>query len=65
MSEQDLRHAVAGLVEHEHLVAEGAGAAATAALLGARIDDIRDRRVVVILSGSNIDRARLSEILKV
>jgi threonine dehydratase len=65
VSEQDLRHAVAGLVEHEHLVAEGAGAAATAALLGARIDDIRDRRVVVILSGSNIDRARLSEILKV
>jgi threonine dehydratase len=65
VSEQDLRHAVAGLVEHEHLVAEGAGAAATAALLGRRIDDIRGRRAVVIVSGSNIDRARLSEILKV
>jgi threonine dehydratase len=65
VSEGDLRKAVAGLVEHEHLVAEGAGAAATAALLGTRIDGIRDRRVVVILSGSNIDRARLSAILKV
>jgi threonine dehydratase len=63
VSEHDLRHAVAGLVEHEHLVAEGAGAAATAALLGRRIDDIRDRRAAVIVSGSNIDRARLASLL--
>jgi threonine dehydratase len=55
--------AIAGLVEFEHLVAEGAGAAATAALLGKRIDDIRDRRVAVIVSGSNIDRARLASLL--
>ena len=63
VSEDDLRNAVAGLVEHEHLVAEGAGAAATAALLGRRIDDVHDRRVVVIVSGSNIDRARLAALL--
>jgi len=63
VSEHDLRVAVAGLVEHEHLVTEGAGAAATAALLGNRIDDVRDRRVVVIVSGSNIDRARLASLL--
>jgi threonine dehydratase len=63
VSEQDLQRAIAGLLEFEHLVAEGAGAAATAALLGNRIDDVRDRRIAVIVSGSNIDRARLISVL--
>jgi len=44
-------------------VTEGAGAAATAALVGNRIDDVRDRHVAVIVSGSNIDRARLRSLL--
>ena len=65
VKEESLRRAVAGLVEHEHLVAEGAGAAATAAIIDRRVDDIRDRRAVAIVSGSNIDRARLGEILQV
>ena len=38
VSEDDLSAAVVGLVEAEHLVAEGAGAAATAALVGKRVD---------------------------
>ena len=62
VSEQDLRVGIIGLIEHEHLVAEGAGAAAAAALVGHRIDDVRDRRVVAIVSGSNIDRARLASL---
>jgi len=64
VSEEDLQRSIAGLVEFEHLVAEGAGAAATAALLGKQIDDIRDRHVAVIVSGSNIDRARLTSVLR-
>jgi threonine dehydratase len=63
VSEQDLQNAIAGLVEFEHLVAEGAGAAATAALLGSRVEGLSDRRVVAIVSGSNIDRARLTACL--
>ena len=63
VSEDDLQTAVVGLVELEHLVAEGAGAAGVAALVGNRIDDVRDRHVVVIVTGSNIDRARLSSLL--
>jgi threonine dehydratase len=62
VSEGDLASAVAGLVEAEHVIAEGAGAAATAAILGRRID-VRDRRVGVIVSGGNIDRARLKSLL--
>ena len=61
VSEEDLARAIAGLVEAEHLIAEGAGAAATAALVGKRID-VAGRRVGVMLSGSNIDRARLASL---
>jgi threonine dehydratase len=62
VSEQNLAAAIVGLVEAEHLIAEGAGAAATAALIGHRIE-LRDRRVGVIVSGANIDRARLAGLL--
>jgi threonine dehydratase len=62
VSEDDLSAAVVGLVEAEHLIAEGAGATATAALVGQRLD-VKDRRVVVILTGGNIDRARLAALL--
>src|SRR5438874_13550910 len=50
VSEEDLAAAIVGLVDAEHLIAEGAGAAATAALVGKRID-ARDRRVGVVVSG--------------
>jgi threonine dehydratase len=62
VTEDDLSVSIAGLVEHEHLVAEGAGAAGVAALVGDRVD-VRGRRVAVIITGSNIDRARLASLL--
>jgi threonine dehydratase len=62
VSEADLAAAVAGLVAHEHVVAEGAGAAAAAALIGRRID-VRGKRVAVVVSGSNIDQAKLKTVL--
>jgi threonine dehydratase len=59
----EMRDAILGLLEHEHLVAEGAGAAAVAALLAARI--VRPGgRVAVILTGANIDVSRLREMLQ-
>src|SRR2546425_67261 len=63
VSEADLKSAVLGLVEAEHLIAEAAGAAGIAALIGRRIEEVRDRHVVVIVTGSNIDRARLASLL--
>ena len=62
VSEDDLSAAIVGLVEAEHLVAEGAGAAATAALVGTRVE-VFGRHVAVIVSGSNIDRGRLASLL--
>jgi threonine dehydratase len=62
VTEDDLTSAITGLIEAEHLVTEGAGAAAVAALVGDRVD-VRGRRVALIVSGSNIDRARLAALL--
>jgi threonine dehydratase len=62
VSEQDLSAAIVGLVDAEHLIAEGAGAAGVAALVGRRAD-VRGRKVVVIVTGGNIDRERLAALL--
>jgi threonine dehydratase len=62
VSERDLRSAVAGVVRHEHLVAEGAGATAVAAVVTSSVD-LRDRNVAVVLSGANIDPTVLARIL--
>ena len=62
VSEGDLQAAVAGLVEAEHLIVEGSGAAGVAAILGRRVD-VAGCRVAVIATGSNIDRGRLTKFL--
>jgi threonine dehydratase len=62
VSEDDLRAAVVGLIEAEHLVTEPSGAAGVAALLGQRLD-VHGRRVGVIVTGGNIDRSRLTALL--
>ena len=62
VSEKDLSLAITGLVESEHLVSEGAGAAATAALVGRRI--ALSGEVVALVSGANIDVAVLGGLLQ-
>jgi threonine dehydratase len=62
VSDDDLRRALIGVVTHEHLVIEGAAAAAPAALLSGRL---RTRgNVAVILSGANIDSGVLADLLR-
>lgn len=51
------------LFERAKLVAEPAGAAATGALLAGRIPIKNGERVVSIVSGGNVDRARFAELL--
>jgi threonine dehydratase len=61
-AEPALVAAVRGMATHDHLIAEGAGAAGAAALLEGRLP-MAGRRVAVIVSGSNIDAARLAGLL--
>ena len=59
--EKALEDAVRGLVAHDHLIAEGAGAAGVAAVLGGL--RLKGRNVAVVVSGSNIDAGRLATVL--
>jgi threonine dehydratase len=51
------------LAERAKLVTEPAGAAATGALLAGRISVRKGEHVIAIVSGGNVDRARLAELL--
>ena len=62
VTEQELRDAVRGLAAEEHVIAEGAGAAATAAVLSGRAVQ-PGQRAVVMLTGGNIDLAVLANIV--
>ncbi len=62
VSESELEGAVYQLFRTTHNVAEGAGAAATAAAFKLR-NRLKGKKVVVVLSGSNIESATLQGIL--
>jgi threonine dehydratase len=55
--------AVKTLVERNHVVAEGAGAASVAAAINAVHDGTLSGRMVCIVSGGNIDPFKLATIL--
>jgi threonine dehydratase len=63
VSERDLERAIAGLVEFEHLIAEGAGAVTTAAVMTGQIGRAGSD-VVVLVTGANIDRQKLASVLE-
>ena len=57
VTEDELAVAIFRLHEQENAVIEGAGAAALAACLAGKIPELAGRRVVVPLTGRNIDPA--------
>lgn len=63
VSDEEIIEAMSFLLSRCKLVAEGAGAAATAALLSGKIATKPTDRVVSLLSGGNIDLQRLSQAL--
>ena len=63
VSEEQIRVAIVRLAETGKSVAEGAAAAAFAAVAGRRIPDLAGRQVMIVLSGANIDMALLSRII--
>ena len=62
VDDERIGDAVVALLESQHLLVEPAGAATLAAAIEAR-ERLRGRRVVLVLSGANITRAQLGELL--
>ena len=60
---EEIEEAMQVIFEDAHNVAEGAGAAAVAALLRDR-DRVRGQSVGVILTGSNVDSDVFSRVLR-
>jgi threonine dehydratase len=60
--EEEIAQGIRGLLVNERLVAEGAGATGVGAALGGRID-LSGRRAVILVTGANIDAAKLAAVL--
>lgn len=63
VSEEEIKEGMRFLAERAKLVAEPAGAAATGALLAGKIKVRSGERVVSIVSGGNVDRAKFAEFV--
>ncbi|QEL82850.1 bifunctional threonine ammonia-lyase/L-serine ammonia-lyase TdcB (plasmid) [Bacillus sp. JAS24-2] len=63
VSEDELEVAMKDLLQRGKAVVEGAGALATAALLAGKVDQyIKDKKVVAVISGGNVDLKRISSV---
>jgi len=63
VDDEEIASAILTLLEHEKTLAEGAGAAALAAVVQAKTN-LKTRRTVVLVSGGNIDVSLLAKILE-
>jgi threonine dehydratase len=63
VSDAEIHEAMRGLLQRAKLLVEGAGAVGVAALLAARTEWQSGRNVVAVLSGGNVDFARLADLL--
>lgn len=62
VTDDEIAHGMTMILTRCKLLAEPAGAAATAALLAHKIDDVQGKHVVAILSGGNVDLDRLKTL---
>ena len=63
VSDAEIKAAIRQLLQSEKQVAEGAGAAATAAVMHEKINGLQGKKVAVIISGGNIDLDKLAGVL--
>jgi threonine dehydratase len=63
VEEEEIANAILLLLEREKTLAEGAGAAAIAAMLNRKLQ-LRDKRVAVLVCGGNIDVTLLARIIE-
>ncbi|MGH2988114.1 MAG: threonine ammonia-lyase [Solirubrobacterales bacterium] len=64
VSDDDVAQAMVLLLERSKLVVEGAGAASVAALLAGKVEPPAEGEVCAVLSGGNVDAARLVECIR-
>jgi len=64
VSEESLALAMLRLAELEKCIIEGAGAAGLAALLGGSLPELAGRKIVLVLSGGNIDPLAHSRVIE-
>ena len=64
VDEEELSNAILLLLEREKTVAEGAGAVGLAALIHGKVPATKGRKVVVLISGGNIDVNLVSRIIE-
>jgi len=64
VSEELISLAILRLVEMQHGVVEGAGAAPLAALLSGELPELKGKRVVLLLCGGNIDPLVLARVIE-
>src|SRR5437762_1385848 len=63
VADEDILRSMVLLIERSKIVVEGAGAAALAAVLSGQLS-VKDRKVVLVLSGGNVDIRRIGRILE-
>lgn len=64
VTDEEIIDAMKWILQRAKMLVEGAGAASVAALLSGRANIPKGSRVVCLLSGGNIDLARVGEVLK-
>lgn len=62
VSDDEVASAILALIEKQKMIAEGAGAAAVAAIMTGKFD-LKGKRVVAVVSGGNIDVTSLSRVI--
>ncbi len=61
VSDEEIKESILHLIERAHTLAEGAGAAALAGAIKVK-EEIRNRRVVLVVSGGNLSLPQLKEV---
>ena len=64
VAEEEIARAIVTLLERKKTLAEGSGAVGLAALTSDRVKDFGGRKVVVVVSGGNIDMTTLARVLE-
>ncbi|MGN0813518.1 MAG: threonine ammonia-lyase [Candidatus Coproplasma sp.] len=63
VTDDQVSAAILALIEKQKMIAEGAGAVSLAAVMFDKIPDIKDKKVVCLISGGNIDVTILSRVI--